>query len=258
MSTRNGSKINQLITGWPRGTVCTQPYLTARGFDPNLMRRYRKSRWIQSIGSGAYMMQGDTISWHGALYALQEQLSLPVHAGGSTALELLGFSHYARFLKNTVFIFAPQKTVLPKWFRSPPWQPAILLRNTNLLPFDISESFTKAEHRDFTICISTAERAIFEMLYDVPRLQGFDEADKIFESLMTLRPRLVQRLLEQCNSIKVKRLLLLMAEHHQLPWFEEISMEKIDLGQGKRMLIKNGQLHPKYRITVPRGYGADA
>jgi hypothetical protein len=38
-----------------------------------------------------------------------------------------------------------------------------------------------------------------EMLYYVPSDQGFDEALKIMESLMSLRPRMVQTLLENCG-----------------------------------------------------------
>ncbi|MCP4403625.1 MAG: hypothetical protein GY801_40760 [bacterium] len=34
------------------------------------------------------------VDWTGAVYALQAQLSLNVHVGGKTALEIKGYAHY--------------------------------------------------------------------------------------------------------------------------------------------------------------------
>ena len=95
-----------------------------------------------------------------------------------------------------------------------------------------------------------------EMLYFVPSLQGFDEAMKIMEMLTSLRPELVQHLLEVCNSIKVKRLFLYMAEKQNHFWFEQLNQDKIDLGRGKRSIVKKGVFNKKYQITVPKEYGA--
>ena len=62
----------------------------------------------------------------------------------------------------------------------------------------------------------------------------------------------VQNLLEQCSSIKVKRLFLYMAEKSQHDWFKYINLEKIDIGKGKRSLVKDGVFVAKYAITVPK------
>jgi hypothetical protein len=35
-------------------------------------------------------------------------------------------------------------------------------------------------------------------------------------------------------------------------WFKELNLDKINLGTGKRMIVKNGVLDTKYQITVPR------
>lgn len=91
-----------------------------------------------------------------------------------------------------------------------------------------------------------------EMLYYVPARQGFNEAERIMESLLTLRAPLVQQLLEACTSVKVKRLFLYMAESGSLPCFEEIDSNRVNLGKGDRTVIKGGRLDPKYHITVPR------
>jgi len=91
-----------------------------------------------------------------------------------------------------------------------------------------------------------------EMLYYVPSDQGFDEASKIMESLMSLRPRMVQMLLENCGQIKVKRLFLYLVEKLNLPWYENLVLDRIDIGKGKRVVALNGVLNKKYLITVPK------
>lgn len=72
------------------------------------------------------------------------------------------------------------------------------------------------------------------------------------ESLLTLRPALVQKLLEACRSVKVKRLFMYMAERGSLSWVEQLDLTKVDLGRGDRTVVEGGRLDPKYRITVPR------
>ena len=69
---------------------------------------------------------------------------------------------------------------------------------------------------------------------------------------MSLRPRMVQTLLESCGQIKVKRLFLYLGEKLGLPWFENLDLDRIDIGKGKRIVTLNGVLDKKYLITVPK------
>ena len=69
---------------------------------------------------------------------------------------------------------------------------------------------------------------------------------------MSLRPRMVQSLLENCNQIKVKRLFLYLIEKLGLPWSENLDLDRIDIGKGKRVITLNGVLDKKYLITVPK------
>ena len=41
-----------------------------------------------------------------------------------------------------------------------------------------------------------------------------------------------------------------MAEKNSHSWIKEIQTKRIDLGSGKRVIIKNGILDKKYQITV--------
>ena len=108
------------------------------------------------------------------------------------------------------------------------------------------------ELKSFTIKVSGAARAIMECLYLAPEKQGLLECYELMEGLNNLRPDLVQNLLEQCNSVKVKRLFMYMAEKAGHAWVQYMNLEKIDLGRGKRSVVKNGVYVSKYKITVPK------
>ena len=73
----------------------------------------------------------------------------------------------------------------------------------------------------------------------------------VMEMLTTLRPKLLQQLLESCTSIKVKRLFLYMAEKAGHSWFKVVDVSTISLGSGQRVLANGGKYISKYNITIP-------
>ena len=82
--------------------------------------------------------------------------------------------------------------------------------------------------RDLQIQVSAPERAIMEVLYDMGDDEhAFTHASELFEGLTSLRPNVVNALLQHCNSIKAKRLFLFMADQLSYPWISRI--EKISL-----------------------------
>ncbi len=90
------------------------------------------------------------------------------------------------------------------------------------------------------------------MLHLVPGKIGFKEAFLLMETLVSLRPNMVQRLLTMCRSIKVKRHFMYMAEKQGHSWTSDLDLSRIDFGKGKRMIVPNGKYDRKYLITVPR------
>jgi hypothetical protein len=96
-----------------------------------------------------------------------------------------------------------------------------------------------------------------EMLYHVPGKVSFEEALLVMESLSSLRPSLVHDLLLNCNSVKVRRLFMHMAEKHAYPWVAQVDTSKVDFGQGNRSIALRGILDKKYKITVPRSSGEE-
>ena len=251
MSNKTTSKINRLVTQWPRGTPATASYLNLKGYSHDLLTKYKKSGWIHSFGRGAYVLSGDRVEWPGALYALQTQLELNVHPGGKTALELKGYGHYLPSGKRAIFLYATQGLVLPTWFKGERLGVEISLVRTNLFSEAPELGFSEVKEKEFSVKISGPERAAMEMLHLVPGSVGFDEALRIMENLATLRPEMVQRLLQACRSIKVKRLFLAMADRHGHPWVSELNLSLVDLGRGKRMIVPGGRYDKKYQITVP-------
>ena len=251
MSIKRGIKLQKLMS-FPKGMALTASYLHSQGFDPQLLARYKQSNWLASIGDGAYVRHGDSVDWQGALVAIQNQLKLQVFCGARTALELQGYSHYVASTRRDVFLFGPTGQKLPRWFEKSDWSANVIYKMTSLFPDDLSESYVNFPAGDFAMRISSPERAAMEMLYHVPAKQGFDEAMLIIESLLTLRPALVQKLLEACNSVKVKRLFLYMSGAANLPFVAKLDLAKVNLGKGTRTVVKGGRLDPKYRITVSR------
>ena len=104
---------------------------------------------------------------------------------------------------------------------------------------------------DWPMVLSTPERAVLELLDELPGKETFHQADMLMEGLVSLSPKRMSRLLAECRSVKVKRLFLWLAERHGHTWLERLDREDINLGKGKRMLVRGGKLDPKYLITVP-------
>lgn len=90
-----------------------------------------------------------------------------------------------------------------------------------------------------------------ECLHLAPQYYDITDLYYVMEMLSILSPKNVQRLLEECRSVKVKRLFLFMAEKARHAWFEALDLDRIDLGSGKRVIAKGGVYNKKYQITIP-------
>jgi hypothetical protein len=250
MSTENGTKINQLLQSQPSGVVLQSSWLVQQGYSHDLQQRYKKSKWLRSIGTGAFIRTGDQVGYEGGLYALQKQSSLTVHPGGRTALSLLGKAHYLELATNRLVLFGGSKEKLPAWFRNNDWGKEIDYCETSFLPPDMG--LTDAEIKNLSIKVSGAVRAILECLYLAPEKQDLMECLELMEGLNNVSPKQVQLLLENCHSVKVNRLFLYMAKKVDHEWFKYLNLENVNLGKGKRSIVKNGIYVDKYKITVPK------
>lgn len=242
--------IRHLIQQWKKNTVMTSASLEKLGYSPQLLRRYKQTGWLESLGHGAYALKGQKVEWTGGLYALQTQLSLPLYPGGLTALEWNGLSHYLSLGKRPVFLYGMPMKRLPLWFRHLAVSSGLIILEAGPLFYKRNESSNR-NFGDFDLEYSSAEQAFLELLYAVPKYLRFPEARHIAENLTLLRAGLLQELLEKCSSIKVNRMALYLGEYFNHGWMEKLSVDKISLGSGKRVIHPNGVLNTKYGITVP-------
>ena len=100
--------------------------------------------------------------------------------------------------------------------------------------------------------ISSPEQAFLECLLLAPKYYDYMDLYYIMEQLTTLRSDVVQRLLETSKNFSVKRMFLYMAEKTGHYWFEELDLEKINIGTSKIQLVPGGTYVAKYLITVPK------
>jgi hypothetical protein len=250
MSLQNTQKINTLLKNWPQGTVCLTSWLVSKGFSNQLLNKYKKGKWLETIGTGAMIRSGDQIGYEAAIHALQQQLEMTIHPGGKTALSMLGKAHYLELSARKVTLFGNAEEKLPTWFRKYDWKLAVEYHQSSFLPPDLG--MTEVELKTFLLKVSGAARAMMECLYLAPEKQQLLECYELMEGLNNLRPDLVQQLLAECKSIKVNRLFLYMAEKAGHDWIQYLDLNKIDIGRGKRSLAQNGVYVSKYQITVPK------
>jgi hypothetical protein len=97
------------------------------------------------------------------------------------------------------------------------------------------------------LTLSAPERAVLQLLDELPLRESFHQVDKLFEGLANLSPHRLQKLLQDCKSVKVKRLFFFFADRHRHGWLKHLEKDRIDLGSGKRVLVKGGKFDPVYK-----------
>ena len=209
-----------------------------------------KSGWLDRISKGVYKIHGTEPSLFAAVSSYNTQLSKSCVVGAYTALELRGYSHYLSMGKPKTYLFTDKSNKLPLWLLKEQWDMTIKYMTTSFLGDELLgvEAMTVNQ---YDLLVSSPERAILECLNFPDASSSLLDIYYIMEGLTTLRPKMVQTLLEACTSQKVKRLFLYMAEKARHYWFDMLDTSTIDIGTGKMQLSKGGTYIPKYKITVP-------
>ncbi|MGC1304044.1 MAG: type IV toxin-antitoxin system AbiEi family antitoxin domain-containing protein [Caulobacteraceae bacterium] len=267
------SKLNLLQTLLPAGLLVDAEWLSARGYYSSLVAKYVKRGWLDQPTRGAYRRAGaapvrdgvgrDGEDWPTVVLSLQRLRPPLLVVGGRTALELSGYGHY---LAPT----GPQELHLYGAAPPPVWArrllgPRLVFHRARLFaqdpvldlspdPKHLAEHVRHPDQEGVIglLQMATPERALLELLDEVPQAASFHEADKLVEGLTTLSPRRLTDLLAACRSVKVKRLALWFADRHALAWAKRLDRDRVDLGQGNRVLVPGGRLDRTYKITVPR------
>jgi hypothetical protein len=259
------SKLNQIGQLLPEGLLVDSAWLTRHGFYGSLRTHYVATGWLEQPARRVYRRPRGELTWQQVVVSLQGLLACPLAVGGRTALELQGYAHYLSQEVRPIHLYGPERP--PSWLEKLPLPERFCYHNSarlfSQLGFPSSFQGRKLP-ADFTslpwgpwewrLVLSAPERALLEMLNELPEHESFEQTDRLMEGLANLRPRLLQTLLEACSSVKVKRLFFFFADHHHHAWLNRLDKDSIDLGTGKRMLVRGGKLDPVYQITVPEEF----
>ncbi|CAN1724826.1 Transcriptional regulator AbiEi antitoxin N-terminal domain-containing protein [Hyphomicrobium sp. 1Nfss2.1] len=274
MSTQKLGKLNWLARHLPEGMPVDAAWLRRQGYTANLLRKYEAARWLSQPAHRVYVRPRGSLTWEQIVLSLQTLLRLDVVVGGRTALELHGYAHYLQQTVTEVHLYGP--TPLPTWLKTLPVDVRFIYHNDGRLfrthrastaPYQLegpSEAAKRPEGvtvqpwgpGNWPLVLSTPERAVLELLDELPDRESFHQADMLMEGLSTLSPSRMEKLLVDCRSIKVKRLFFFFADRHKHAWLKRIDRKAIDLGKGKRVLVKGGKLDAKHMITVPEDLDA--
>lgn len=281
MTIQISNKLNLLTQRLPEGLLVDAAWLEQQGYSRALRHQYVGANWLEQPARGVFRRPRGQLTWEQAIVSLQHLLKFPVSIGGRSALELAGYAHYLSQTPVQIHLYTDKK--LPSWLSKLPIPQGFVSHNRQRFlptedsqlnsslkkPLEINESAATyktdllqglmlLDNSDMSLIISTPERAYLELLDDLPQYESFHMADMIMEGLTNLSPRRMQSLLEVATSIKVKRLFFIFAERHKHAWLKHLDIKKIDLGTGKRMLVKGGKLHNKYQITLPEEFATES
>ena len=262
MAKRIGSKLNRLEHELPEGLLVTARWMSEHGYSTALRTQYVAAGWLEQPVRGVFRRPRGSIGWQQVVISLQMLMKLPLVAGGRTALELRGFAHYLTRTTSEIHLYGPKPP--PPWLAALPLDARFIAHNSaRLFPASDGTHPTIDEFTtmpwgqwDWPMTLSTPERAVLELIDELPARESFEQVDKLFEGLSSLSPRRLQPLLEACRSVKVKRLFFFFAARHSHAWLKRLDRKAIDFGKGKRMLVKGGRLNPAMQITVPEDLNA--
>lgn len=268
MGPQTPKRLKQVLDAVPPGYLVTASWLTERGFAYGSFRDYVKRGWLDRVARGVFRRpdpsaaRPETASWQHCVLSMQHILDYQVHVGAGTALALQGHSHYLPLGgAPSIWLYGQP---MPSWLARVRLDARLTTRTLSLFEDTklgvenqgevVEPLLVREAPQPWSLRTSTPERAILELLDELPDNVGFDKADKLFEGLVGLRPSLLTELLQSCRKIKTRRLFFVFADRHEHGWRKYVQPEAFDLGRGDRALVPGGTLHPHYRIVIPKQY----
>ena len=275
MAKHTQGKLNRLQSELPEGLLVDAAWLEAKGYSSSLRSQYVSAGWLDQPTRRVYRRSRGPLQWEQVVTSLQVMLHYPLTVGGRTALEGQGYAHYLRGDVREVDLYGPERP--PSWLTTLPLDVEFRYHNSRkLFPDDPSlpereGRKPKGERADdpptslmpggfmvqsggvisWPLRLSSPERAVLELLDELPDHETLHQVDMLMAGMANLSPRRLQTLLATCRSAKVKRLFFFFADRHQHRWLAQLDKPAVDLGVGKRMLVKGGVLDSHYHITVP-------
>ena len=240
-----------MLESVPAGYLVDSPTLERHGVTRQLAHRYVESNWLEPVIRGLYRRpssaNGD-LNWRTVVRSLQHIMGYSSIVGGHTALEEQGLAQYLSISgERSIHLYGAAH---PTWLRRLNEADQFVLHGSKL--FDNgADATTDVDTNAGPIVCSTPERAILELIDELPKQESFQIVDTAFEGLASASPRRFKNLLGACRSVKVKRLFFVFADKHAHAWRRHLFPDDIDLGSGPRALVEEGRFHPRYKISVP-------
>ena len=272
MKRQNEDKLKFLLENVPPGFLVDTPWLASRKIDRKLAHWYLKRGWLERVVQGVYRRPFTSNKnrdagngWKTIVLSVQWLMGYDVHLGGRTALSFQGFRHYLNFGESEVIYLYGDS---PTWLKRLPTGQKFVTRSRVLFqgePVGVEEAQLSNSGEgamespslspwQWPLTVSSPERAILEMINEIPKTESFHMVDTLFEGLVNLRPDLLAELLHVCRSVKVKRYFFVFADRYNHAWRKYLSVENFDLGSGPRFVFEGGRIHPDYRISVPEDF----
>ena len=245
------TKIQQILEAEPRAAMLFGDWLSRKGVDAREQHAYMKRGWLDRVSQGVYVLKGTTPTLLQTIAAYNKQLDKHCVVGAYTALELRGYSHYLSLGKPTAYLFTDRLSKLPLWILNKEWNMTVKYMTTSFLGDDLKGVEQMVVDGDMLL-VSSPERAFLECLNLPDAASSLLDLYYVMESLTTLRPKLLQQLLEACTSQKVKRVFLYMAEKAGHPWFKALKTDALALGTSRYMVVPTGKYVAKYNMTIPK------
>lgn len=236
MATTTHNKLKRLSTDYPPGTPLTAQTLASGGISADLAVHYVKAGWLHRLSRGVYCRPGQPLLRDASLLVLQTQIA-GLHVGGKTSLDWYGIRHYVA-AREILTLYSWTGAHIPGWFtdRFPnECHRKRLFRETPTVMSYVTP-FERQEGRPLT---SEPERGLLELLSEVGVRQPIQEAREIMEGAYTMRPDVLNVLLQDCTSVKTVRLCMQLAREIQLPWIDKINIKQLPTGSNRPWVSKS-------------------
>ncbi len=235
MALETGSPLKQLAARFPAGAPVTLRELKSLGVSSQLAYWYANNGWLERLGRGVFVRDRSQLDLRASLFAL-EQLGRTFHVGGRTALDWRGVRHFLR-QREPVALYGTEPVALPSWLTS---RFEVAYRRKHLFRCEAAEqlALSRLEGELRGPLVAEPERAILEVLSEVPQRQSVEEARLLMEGQLTLRPQLLQRLLAGCTNVKTVRLFLTWSRELSLPHLAKLDASKLPKGSNSRYIYR--------------------
>jgi hypothetical protein len=247
MGTSPNFLFRQLLPELPRGTPLGTPWLLEHGLTAKQTARLAEDGWLRRLGRGVYLLPGDKLDRDASLAWLAQNLP-GLHVAGKTALAWRGVRHNLA-VRETLTLCGDNPAKLPAWFVDafPSHYQSVHIFD-DAMPPDLGLAPLPAGRSD--VLVSTPERAMLELLSDVGKGQGLEEARHLVESIRSLRLPILEALLTHLDRIKVVRLACQLADELDLPWKSLALRHSERLGGGRRW-VSVGKSGERFNLKRP-------